>query len=108
MNGLQYAVLAGLVIFLRIWIAFDQVFISTDGQRRAVFYSFVFLVFILFYFFVKPKKPVLLSVNLSIVLLATAVLLCMIQHSIINHDLNLYAQELVILWLFIFVIPPIS
>jgi hypothetical protein len=105
LNTTQYLVLFGIIALLRTWIEFDQTFLTTDAQRRAVFYLLIFISFIGFFYFVKPEMPILLSVHMSIVLLSITVVLSVVQHVIVNHDFDCYYKRSIVLWAVVFTVP---
>jgi hypothetical protein len=93
----EYVILIFIVLVVRLWIAFDQEILAIALHRLIAFISIVFSLLLGFYWYTKPKEPILFSTNLSLVLLPIAIVLSIFQHVIFNQDMNLYYKQVLMI-----------
>ncbi|MBN1397271.1 MAG: hypothetical protein JXA06_04485 [Bacteroidetes bacterium] len=85
-----------LVILTYLWIQYDQEFISNPNCRMIAFCAAGLSLMLIFFFLVRPARPVLLANSMAIILIPLFAVLSIVLHVFVFKDG--FQNKTVILW----------
>ncbi len=97
-----------IIIIGFILIMIERTFISDVLVRRIIFYIFSILIFCGYYFFIRPNNIIKLANLTVVILIPIFILLSMIIHIFVEHNLDKYFIQSLFLWVMTIVLIYIS
>jgi hypothetical protein len=102
-NVVSFVIMAA---FGRLWIEYDQYFLSKQ-LLMPVFLVILVALMSAYFYIVKPKDVRRFALYLSFTVCILTVALSLLQHVVLQHNFNLYWKHSLTIWVFALIVPNI-